>query len=100
MKKEIINFFREFLNKFDVKYRILKKILNLRKTKAEFYKFEIMANKWLEAVRVLFPEDVYTKIFKIDAKSGHVAIDLDKLGIISYGNKSEGKENIKGASLR
>jgi len=100
VKKEIINFFREFLNKFDVKYRILKKILNLRETKAEFYKFEIMASKWLEAVRILFPEDVYTKTFKIDAKSGHVTIDLDKLGIISYGNKSEGKENIKGASLR
>jgi hypothetical protein len=99
LKKEIINFFKEFLNEFKIKYRILQKTLNLREKEIDYYKFEVKADKWVKVIDILFAEDLYTKVFKIDSKSGHITIDLDKLGIINYGNKSERKEDIKRAYL-
>lgn len=79
IKEDVLNFLKDLLNK--IRYRILETRLNLRDRELIYLKFEINFKKWEKVIDVLFANDLYTKIFKIKSKSGHITIDLEKLWI-------------------
>ena len=75
-KKNLIEFFKEMMENFDLKYRIVMKEINNK----EFLLFETYFNKkWLPCIEIFFSEELYTKIFKIKGKSGQGTINLENL---------------------
>jgi hypothetical protein len=82
LKEKIIDFFKEFLDEFEIRYRILQNKLKLREKEIDYVKFEVKSDKWVKVIDILFAEDVYTKVFKIKGKSSHLTVDLDKLFLV------------------
>lgn len=87
-KKDIIEFFKDVMEGFGLKYRIMMKEIN----KKEFLKFEsyLTSNKkWIPSVEIFFSEELYTKVFKIKGKSGQGTVNLANLFLSVLYQKGE-----------
>lgn len=85
LKKEVLEFLKQMIDTFDLRYRVLIKKLN-----GELFKFQFYLpykKSWLSVIDIYFSNENYTRPFRIEGKSGEIVIYLENFLISEIAQK-------------